>query len=253
MWAAHRVDIPELLEIRKQFRAKYGKSFEEAALQNKEGVLNERVVTKLCVQPPAAYLVQTYLERICEQFQVEWTPKVKLSTNQLIEPMAAPVGYSVQVAQGTGLGAVSLEDASTGTGNNNDGIPPPAPGFPPSAPGFPPSAPGSGGGGGATASIPPPFIPIAKPYTPVPADKPSNSMGNDFDEVDIFVPGAPSAPPGSVEKSPLTAPLSPETKSDEDKKEDDHGPPGAGDPKPNSSNNTISYSNLAARFDQLKK
>ena len=31
MWASQRVDIPELVFIRKQFRAKYGKKFEEAA------------------------------------------------------------------------------------------------------------------------------------------------------------------------------------------------------------------------------
>ena len=98
MWASHRVDIPELMEIRRQFRAKYGKQFEEDALTNTGGVLNERVVTKLSVHPPAAYLVQTYLERICEQFEVDWSPKVKLSTNEMIEPMPAPVGYSVQVS-----------------------------------------------------------------------------------------------------------------------------------------------------------
>jgi hypothetical protein len=98
MWAAHRVDIPELLIVRQQFRSKYGKQFEEDALTNNNNVLNERVVTKLSVHPPAAYLVQTYLERICEQFQVDWSPQVKLSINEMIEPMAAPVGYSVQVS-----------------------------------------------------------------------------------------------------------------------------------------------------------
>jgi len=67
IWASHRVDIPELLMIRKQFVAKYGKDFEQNAMRNYDGCLNERVVSKLSVEPPAAYLVQTYLERICEQ------------------------------------------------------------------------------------------------------------------------------------------------------------------------------------------
>ena len=58
IYACPRVDIPELNEIRKQFRAKYGKEFEKAALENQGGILNERVVSKLSVHPPAAYLVQ---------------------------------------------------------------------------------------------------------------------------------------------------------------------------------------------------
>lgn len=58
IYASPRVDIPELTEIRKQFRAKYGKDFERAALENKGGILNERIVSKLSVHPPAAYLVQ---------------------------------------------------------------------------------------------------------------------------------------------------------------------------------------------------
>ena len=58
IYACPRVDIPELNEIRKQFRAKYGKEFEKAALENHGGILNERVVSKLSVHPPAAYLVQ---------------------------------------------------------------------------------------------------------------------------------------------------------------------------------------------------
>lgn len=73
IYAAPRVDIPELQIIRKQFRAKYGKKFEEDALNNVGGVLNERVVTKLSVQPPAAYLVQTYLEQICDKYEVDWS------------------------------------------------------------------------------------------------------------------------------------------------------------------------------------
>ena len=77
IYAAPRVDIPELGEIRKQFKSKYGKKFEEAALNNAGGVLNERVVTKLSIQPPAAFLVQTYLEKICEQFE----GKCSIATN----------------------------------------------------------------------------------------------------------------------------------------------------------------------------
>jgi hypothetical protein len=71
------------VEIRKQFKAKYGKKFEEAALNNEGGILNERVVTKLSVQPPAAGLVQTYLEKICAKYEVDWSPSIRLSTEEM--------------------------------------------------------------------------------------------------------------------------------------------------------------------------
>ena len=72
MWASQRVDIPELVLIRKQFRAKYGKEFEKAALENQGGILNERVVSKLSVHPPAAYLVQVR-EKCCDCVQdLKW-------------------------------------------------------------------------------------------------------------------------------------------------------------------------------------
>ena len=103
MWSAPRVDIPELGEIRRQFRHKYGKEFEGRAVNNVGGVVNERIVAKLSVQPPSAYLVQTYLEKICDEFGVEWKPLVKLGAEDLSAPMVAPVGYTVQVAPGTGL------------------------------------------------------------------------------------------------------------------------------------------------------
>ena len=82
---------------------------------------------------------QTYLEKIAEQYEVDWQPTIKLSTEQMIEPMAAPIGYSVQAAQGSGLqGTGTGPVAQTGVQNTdedinfqkqqNSWIPPPAPG-----------------------------------------------------------------------------------------------------------------------------
>ena len=112
IWSANRVDIPELQEIRKQFRYKYGKKFEEACLNNVGGMLNERVVAKLSVQPPSAYLVQTYLEKIADEFEVDWKPAIKLGAEDLSAPMVAPVGYSVQIAPGTGLAPAGVPPPS---------------------------------------------------------------------------------------------------------------------------------------------
>jgi len=131
VYAAPRVDIPELATIRKQFTAKYGKKFDENAIGNIGYVVNERVMAKLSIQPPAAYLVQTYLEQICEKYEVEWSSNLKMSASQMGEPMAPPSGYSVPIGQGTGLGPSQqqLDDMTrahsgmTVTGdnkNNND-------------------------------------------------------------------------------------------------------------------------------------
>ena len=214
IWACDRVDISELSMIRKQFRAKYGNKFEEAALTNLGGRLNERVVAKLSVQPPAAYLVQVYLERICEQFEVNWKPKLRLTADQMSEPMAAPVGYSIQVAQGTGLGEVV-----TGQLNADEAIGVPTKMDIPVAPHFPSVA----------ATVVVPAAAYFPPLTP--------STNTDFEEVDIYIPAIPTAPAGSGTKK------QDEKKDDDDDSSDLHG----GD------DIHSSFANLAARFDSLKK
>lgn len=103
IWASNVVDISELVEVRKLFKSKYGAKFIEKAATNSDGSVNERVVQKLSIMPPTAYIVQTYLERIAEQFEIHWEPSVRLQPEDLCRPMAAPTGYSVMTAPGSGL------------------------------------------------------------------------------------------------------------------------------------------------------
>lgn len=103
IWASAVVDIPELVEIRKQFRSKYGKFFEEGAMRNAGRVVNERVASKLSVQPPSAYDVQVYLERIADEHGVNWKPRVPLKASEMYEPTKAPTGESVPVRGGSGV------------------------------------------------------------------------------------------------------------------------------------------------------
>lgn len=91
IWAADRVDIRELSSIQKILREKYGKNFEEDALKNQGKILNERIVEKLSFEPPSAYVVQCYLEQICEQYEVDWKPKNpvppdEIDTSELTDP-----------------------------------------------------------------------------------------------------------------------------------------------------------------------
>jgi vacuolar protein sorting-associated protein IST1 len=246
MWASQRVDIPELVVIRKQFRAKYGKGFEEAAFENIGGVLNERVVAKLSYDPPAAYLVQTYLERICEQFEVDWKPTIKLSVDQMIVPMAPPVGYSVAVARATGLGPVNMQEATTGQPNTDEEI-----NYQKQNGGIPPALPE------ATATV---YVPQAS-NAPT-SNVPSGDFGGDFEEVDIYIPKAPTAPgasatptaPGAsaAPMAPGASAPSPQGKNDK-KNDDDDDEEGGVAPGGGNGSSSATYDDLAARFDSLKK
>lgn len=239
MYAAPRVDIPELQCIRKQFRAKYGKKFEDDAMANVGGVLNERVVTKLSVEPPAAYLVQTYLERSCEKYEVDWSPTVTLKVEQMGEPMAPPVGFSVPIARGTGLGPIVATTGATTVGDEEityDG----------------------------TAHLDPPKAPTSTFN--------GASVKDDFVEPDIFIPKAPGQSRTSSSKktdpsksaapapsAPPSAPSAPSISSsenfgnnkgdddDDDNDNDDSNPPPSSNGGP-----STSYRDLAARFDNLK-
>lgn len=241
IYAAPRVDIPELQEIRKQLRAKYGKKFEEDALNNVGGILNERVVTKLSVEPPAAYLVQTYLQRSCEKYEVDWSPTVLLTAEQMGEPMAPPVGFSVPIARGTGLGPVI---ATTGTEIMDEEIT-----------------------YDGTVQIEPPKVSSS---TNIGSSINNNSnsinkaspMVDDFAEPDIFIPPAPgqshSSKPtiskSTVPSAPPSAPMAPSVKSDThsdddvDNNDNNHNSDG---PTSNGGHGT-SYRDLAARFENLK-
>jgi hypothetical protein len=237
MYAAPRVDIPELLVVRKQFTAKYGKKFDEQAMGNVGGILNERVVTKLSVQPPAAYLVQTYLEQICEKYEVDWSPNYRLSAEQMGEPMAPPSGFSVPIGTGTGLGHVA-HTGMTVSGEDdvtyNEGLYLP-----------PPQAPTNGSNSSASAA------------------KTDNS--------DFYIPTAPGAsnpppivpPPVVRGPEPMVPPpvvRGPDSTNDDINKGDDDDESNnnqshidsPGQPSSSSGKDSASYNDLAARFESLK-
>lgn len=166
IWASAIVDIPELIEVRKQFKYKFGAAFDERAMRNVDGILNERVTSKLSVQPCAAYRVQTYLERISDEHEVGWKPKVPLQAKDIAQPMEAPVGKDVPEAPGSGLGSSTL---------------PPRTGKP--------AAPASGL---VLQDIPAapknaePDLPVIPPPPVVPDEDDDDNL-----EVDIYIPPAP--------------------------------------------------------------
>jgi len=172
MWASERVDIPELVAIRKQFKAKYGKKFEKDALENNNGICNERIMARLSFQPPSAFLVHTYLEKIADQFNVNWKPEKTLTAAEMSESMAAPTGTSVPVAPGSGLApsqAYPVDETRTMVSDlsANDEY------------------------GGASAPITIPIAPTASadiPFAEVMPMPPPMPYGKRDDEEEIYVP-----------------------------------------------------------------
>mmetsp|Transcript_1543 Transcript_1543/g.2891 ORF Transcript_1543/g.2891 Transcript_1543/m.2891 type:complete len:348 (+) Transcript_1543:292-1335(+) len=240
IWASTMVDIPELIEVRKQFRCKYGKQFDEDAIMNVGGVINERVAAKLSVQPPSAYLVQTYLEKIADEHQVKWTPKVPLTAESMADPTAAPIGYSVPVGGGSGLNTTSNLPTFNG-GNNNMNINSNHPSAPPLSPSFviPPAPSKSSDGKQQSANASLKDSSVTGP----------DDDGDDNEEIDIYVPGVPRNPPGNNGQTSHNN----GDDSDNDDFENDGGSGGQINRNNGGESGEESYDYLAARFAMLQR
>jgi vacuolar protein sorting-associated protein IST1 len=105
IWSAPKVDIVELVEVRKQLVAKYGKQFAEEASQNSNNNVNERLHEKLALKPPSSFLVTRYLEEIAKEYNVDWSPPTTNNTSDhhLSLPEPSPQGFSISMAPGSDL------------------------------------------------------------------------------------------------------------------------------------------------------
>ena len=65
IWVSDRIDVPELSTAKSQFGWKYGGKFVKECM-DKDALVNERVKTKLKVEPPPGYMVNEYLKNIAK-------------------------------------------------------------------------------------------------------------------------------------------------------------------------------------------
>ena len=105
IYAANKIDVKELGEVKSQFSWKYGSKFIKAAEENEDQVVNERIVKKLSVDPPSAFMVQGYLIDLSQEYELRWTPKTLLEDPNS-SPMQPPSGFSIPMAPGSGLDGV---------------------------------------------------------------------------------------------------------------------------------------------------
>jgi hypothetical protein len=96
MWSSSVWDIKELVEVRRQFRYKYGKAFEESALRS--GATLQRVANGgLSYLQPSSYEVMAYLENIATAHGLAWRP-----TRAEVPPPAAEVMRNTTSARAGG-------------------------------------------------------------------------------------------------------------------------------------------------------
>jgi len=125
IWVANRLEIAELGTIQKQLTKKYGTEFRDRALANQDGCVNDRVVSKLLVTPPTAFLVQQYLMEIAKEFNVDWVPSEPISQdnpNFLASP--APTGYSVSMAPASQYGTIFQNNLPSSPPSSNNQLNP---------------------------------------------------------------------------------------------------------------------------------
>ncbi|KAF8985209.1 hypothetical protein BGZ46_005572 [Entomortierella lignicola] len=99
IYAAPRAEVKELLQVRDQLAAKFGRDFVANAMDNLDESVNPRIIQKLKVQTPDPYLVNRYLEEIAKTFKVNWTADPE-TDNQLIGAMDGefidPINNSIE-------------------------------------------------------------------------------------------------------------------------------------------------------------
>ena len=103
IYAAARTEIPELMKVRKMFKAKYGDKFVERALMNENRIVNDRIVNKLGINPPNSFLVLQYMKEIAKAHNVEWDHEEAIPEQSLSNPMPAPTGFSIKSGTGGGM------------------------------------------------------------------------------------------------------------------------------------------------------
>ena len=74
LYAAGRIDAPELERIREQIEAKYGKDFVAVNTDVGKTAVDPSLVVKLGIRSPDSRLVDQYLLAIAQIFAVDWQP-----------------------------------------------------------------------------------------------------------------------------------------------------------------------------------
>eukprot|EP00485_Elphidium_margaritaceum_P011749 CAMPEP_0202692996 /NCGR_PEP_ID=MMETSP1385-20130828/7228_1 /ASSEMBLY_ACC=CAM_ASM_000861 /TAXON_ID=933848 /ORGANISM="Elphidium margaritaceum" /LENGTH=487 /DNA_ID=CAMNT_0049348615 /DNA_START=29 /DNA_END=1492 /DNA_ORIENTATION=+ len=89
LYCAKRVDIPELIEVGGQFKAKWGDNWFNSNIENKSGRVSKQIIEKLAPHPPKRTVVDAKLKEIATKYDLEWEPGDEVND----EDMPAIVGH----------------------------------------------------------------------------------------------------------------------------------------------------------------
>jgi len=107
--AAPRTELKELHILRDILMHKYGRDFSQAAMENRDGCVSQRVMNKITNATPALALVDAYIKEIAKAYDVHWAGADELD-----------------VQDSTGAGSKGIEgdprpsSSSTGEDNNTN-------------------------------------------------------------------------------------------------------------------------------------
>eukprot|EP00158_Paraphelidium_tribonemae_P001562 Partr_v1_DN24546_c0_g1_i2_m19896 putative DUF292 domain containing protein len=87
IYAASRAEIKELMESRDLLIKRFGRDFGEAALANRFGIVNPRVLQRLHITIPDPAIVTAYLVEIAAKYNVPFTPDAPIE-NPILTPAA---------------------------------------------------------------------------------------------------------------------------------------------------------------------
>jgi len=85
LYCSERIEIPELMEISKQFGEKYGEKWIKKNAENRSGFVARKLKTALSSKPPTMEAVQKKLVEIATENDVEWDPEAEKETLRIVE------------------------------------------------------------------------------------------------------------------------------------------------------------------------
>ncbi|GJN87344.1 hypothetical protein Rhopal_000293-T1 [Rhodotorula paludigena] len=95
-------ELKELHVLREMLMSKGGRDFAIACIDNEDGIVPERITSKLRVETPAPELVDLYLYEIAKAYAVDWRPEGFPDPNAPVESTATTTATPVSDAAPTG-------------------------------------------------------------------------------------------------------------------------------------------------------
>jgi len=99
--AAPRTELKELHILRDIFMHKYGRDFSIAIMENRDGCVSSRVMSKMSTATPAPELVDAYLKEIALAYGVPWISTDEPTTTTDITAEEVKDGATETVSQNT--------------------------------------------------------------------------------------------------------------------------------------------------------